>query len=76
MEELSWVLAGEVVELMHTQESGCPKVSPRIVALEAEAFPEGMLQLCPLQLLHHLMLLVYSDTIWVVIELDADLVNR
>ena len=61
---------------MQAQETGCSEVSPRIVALKAEAFPESILQLRPPQLFHHFMLLVYSNTIRVVIELDADLLER
>ena len=76
LKQLSRVFASKVVELMHAQESGGSEVSPRIIALETKAFPESMLQLRSLQLFHHLMLLVYSDTVGIVIELDANLVNR
>ena len=69
-------LAGEVKELVESQEACRSEICPCILVLESKLLPEGVLEIAASELVHHGVLLLNSHTVRLVRELDAYLAKR
>ena len=59
LEKLSWEFAGEIVQLVDSEDPCSAEISPRISILKAKLLPKRVLQCASLQMFHHLILLIY-----------------
>lgn len=73
LKQLSWILASKIIDLVHCKKTGCTKVGPWVITLEAKFLPKAVLELGSFKLFHHLVFLVNSHSITLVSELDSNL---
>ena len=66
----SWVFICKVIELVQSEDTGCPEICPWIYVLESKSLPKFMLELASLEILEHCLQLLRRDVTVFMCELN------